>query len=88
MIKASRGEEASFLTSHSDGDEDPSALTSWSMGVRVEGITERRQMIIDEELVVGSKFWIGMAGVFLRRRVSLTKTVYCVNALAVTILGI
>lgn len=42
MIKASRGEEASFLTSHSDGDEDSSALTSWSMGDRVEGITERR----------------------------------------------
>lgn len=42
MIKASRGEEASFLTSHGDGDEDMSALTSWSMGDMVEGITERR----------------------------------------------
>lgn len=40
MIKASRWEESSFLTSYTDSDEDLSALTSWSMDDGVEGQTE------------------------------------------------
>lgn len=59
MIKASRWEESSFLTSHINCDEDLSVFTSWYTDDKLEGMTDHRW-----EADGDSKLWIWIDGVF------------------------